>query len=296
VTVSYELSVDLGYECPFACRFCSTSAEFGRGEMSAATIDACAAFTESLSRRVGNSVSVAVGGGEPLVCRALGPFLKVMQEHALDTILCTTAAPFINEELWRLVISNVKTARVSLHTVDRELAKDIFGPRYSLDAVLQNIARLIASGVRVEVNTLVTALNAGHIDPIVRLCTRIGVQRMRLLGLARQGRADVNWTRLKLTDAEEAIIVSGAERLASRSGLELQVAGLPGVARCSHWDEDGGCLAGVGFFHINADGEVYPCPSAKSLPQFRLGVLSPTDEFSWPDRVAPCCTAAGVLA
>jgi len=115
-----------------------------------------------------------------------------------------------------------------------------------------------------------------NIDEICKYCTKRGIKKVRLLGLSKQGRAIKNWDQLSISDKENLAIVKYASELSIKRGISVEFAGLPNHRWCTHSDENGRCLGGKSFFHINTNGDIYPCPSVKSIKSKKIGsVLCP---------------------
>jgi pyrroloquinoline quinone biosynthesis protein E len=275
-----EVSVDVTYQCPFHCPFCSTAPRNELGEMSLGVARGCARFLQRLSKRFGGPVTVAVTGGEPTAAPSLLQYFRLWSKRGNYITLCTTGAVRRDGEYWcRLASSGLRTVRLSLHTVSNEKARLIFGTQYSLQTVEENIKAIVSSGVALHINFVVSEISRAGVAQIVQFCAHHGATKFRLLGLARQGRALKNWQRISVCHDEQLEVAQGAAQKCARHGLAIELAGMD--TGCSHSDPEGNCLGGYSFFHVNTDGDIYPCPAMKSIREHRIGSVLDLTHWHW---------------
>lgn len=239
-----------------------------------------AEFLEWLRDRHGQRPRTAITGGEPLAEAERLVLYSSQWGSFSDITLCTTAAIPLSSSEWSAIGgAGVNAARVSIHSTRGSDAQRWFGNPYDLGVVRENLRRMRGAGIALEVNYVLTTASADEGPHILEFCAREGIQRLRVLGLARQGRASKNWTVLKLPSEEEQRRLKCIADLCMNAGLPVDFAGFPGRTNCTHASEDGRCLGGLSFFHIATDGCVYPCPSVKALRRSAIGLLKHRSEL-----------------
>jgi molybdenum cofactor biosynthesis protein A len=98
---------------------------------------------------------VRVTGGEPFVRRGLLPFLRTLRTiEDLDTVAITTNGVGVAPRVDELAAIGVDAVNLSLDTLDRDRFRDI-ARADALDAVLATLDALLATPIRVKVNTVV---------------------------------------------------------------------------------------------------------------------------------------------
>ena len=146
--------------------------------------------------------------------------------------------------------------------------------------VNSNISLILKKGIAVDVNYVVSKVSETDYNSVIKYCLDRKVRLLRILGLAKQGKAVRNWEKVKLSILEEADLIEKINDLAESHGMSVEFVGLPNQMRCSHSDLFGRCLGGREFFHVNTNGDIYPCPSTKSLIKRKIGsVFDPDNTF-----------------
>lgn len=268
----FELSVDVTYNCPFSCAFCSSPDNNLAQSMNLDIASLCLNFAYKIYNHKDDRITITITGGEPLTLDEL-PLFILRWSNKLNIInLCTTAALDMGIRYWHdLYYCGLKTVRLSLHSISEENCRAIFGRKYSFSAVNKNIELMMDAGITVHANFLLSKLSASNIDEVWSYCFRKGIRKVRVLGLCKQGRAIDNWDRISLSQQEEALIVKHIDELSTKYGINAEFAGLPNHKWCSHSDENERCLGGTSFFHINTNGDIYACPSVKSVKSEKIG-------------------------
>ena len=167
---------------------------------------------------------------------------------------------------------------LSIHAIEDTKCKLIFGNAYSFSNVDRNVELALSAGLEIYANHLLTKQNMEQFDDVAAYLSRKGIKNVRILGLAKQGKAVNNWDALALSPREQATLVDDICNVASKYSLEVVFAGLSGHQRCTHTDHQGACLGSRTFFHIDTVGNVFPCPSVKSHQSSILGTVFRPDE------------------
>jgi MoaA/NifB/PqqE/SkfB family radical SAM enzyme len=257
-------------------------------------------FMVELTGATRESLQISITGGEPLIEPNLEKILSSWQDIAETVTICTSGGVMVSPSVWHSLHDHgLSVVRLSMHTTSDHIGKTIFGPTYSLDTVLKNAQVIKASGIDLHINFLATSLSLPGWHDVVEMCEELEVSHLRILGLSKQGHAEAEWSSLSLQeDVILRTILEIATAVESR-GLTMEIAGFQNLTACCHSDDSGRCLGGKSFFHINADGNVFPCPSVKSIPSQRLGHVSDglclirRSRFLWPVET---CNAQAMLS
>ena len=280
-----ELSVDVTYVCPFSCPFCSSAQTMLPAglNMELETASKCLSFARTV---FGNGqVLVTATGGEPLTLKTLPLIVSLWTKNHARVRLCTTAAVPLEKGYWRFLYScGIKTVHLSLPCISDEHCKTIFGEMYRFAVVNKNIDEMINAGIEISVNFLLTRLSAQHFADVLDYCHEKGIQKVRILGLARQGKSVSNWSRIAVSRDDADRFIKRTHKLWHDYPIRMEFAGLPNYEICTHMDNDGNCLGGKSFFHINTNGDIYPCPSVKSIKANRLGSIFQVEKFEASDE------------
>lgn len=262
-----ELSVDVTYQCPFSCPFCSSSQNTLPVDMGLDTALACLDFAHRIGKN--GPIVITIGGGEPITLDILSLFISVWSKNSNIIKLCTTAGTEVEKDYWR-TLSSIGLRIIHLSIPCVRDCQDVIGENYEFAVVDRNIERIMNAGIEIYVNFVLTKMNSNSFDEVLGYCISKGIKKIRVLGLAKQGRAIKNWRRIALPNSEIEFVVKRITERFRGLPITLEFAGLPNYERCTHMD-NGRCLGGKSFFHINTSGDVYPCPSTKSIKSERIG-------------------------
>lgn len=274
----FELSVDVTYKCPFSCPFCSSSQDKLLPDLDADVAQRCLDFANNISNAQDGEPEISITGGEPLILSNLPSLISLWATGSNKVILCTTGALDLGKGYWQDLRScGLQTVRLSLHSVLEDGCQAIFGSKYSFATVDRNIELIMAAGMNVQANFLASRSCIGSFNNVWAYCLKKGIEKIRVLGLSKQGRAINNWNKISVSEQEKALFVGHISELCAMDEISVEFAGLPNNRPCSHSDENGRCLGGISFFHINTDGDIYACPALKSIAAERIGsVLQPS--------------------
>lgn len=287
--MKFELSVDVTYKCPFSCPFCSSPDNNLLPDMNLDIVRKCLRFSHEIYNQKTDQIMIAITGGEPLTLDELPLFISTWSTQSNIVNLCTTAALDVEKGYWRNLRScGLQTVRLSLHSISEENCHAIFGRGYSFSTVNRNIEQIMSAGITLDVNFLVSRLSASNFDKVLDYCFKKDIRKVRVLGLCRQGRAAANWQRISMFQQEEASLVEHISELSDRYGIVVEFAGLPNHKWCTHSNEDGKCLGGITFFHINTIGDVYACPSVKSIATKKIGTVLHSKILLGKKTAFPC--------
>ncbi len=267
-----EFSIDISNNCPFACQFCSSQNNSTLSDINLETIKKIIVSTNQLYNKKKRIVTIT--GGEPLVMSKIKLYniIKTLTLNEFDVRICTTGAILLPAYYWKnLKKIGLKTIFLSLNAIKNNEAKKIYGNNYEFSIVDKNINNIIDAKILLNVNYLLTRQNSHLFKQIVEYCISKNIPKIRILGLARQGMAKLNWNTLSLTPKMEKFYIDKIINICKKLPINIVYAGLPDFKRCTHTDRTGNCIGGKYFFHINTQGDLYPCPSVKSIANEKMG-------------------------
>jgi len=266
-----ELSVDATYTCPFSCSFCSNENLHALPNMEYATAMQCRSFLSGILEVYDLPCEIAIAGGEPIADVNLEHIIGVFSQLEDCTItICTTGALSKSKDYWiGLKNSGLSRVRLSLHSMDDQICKRLFGNRYKLSVVLKSIENILASNIGIDINFLVTAINVDCLSDVCKLMQDYNLNGIRILGLSKQGNAARNWDTLKIDISESDLL--NMKQICADYNVNPVFSGIGNINSCTHADQNGNCTGGRTFFHINTNGDVFGCPASKSIKTHRIG-------------------------
>ena len=287
----FELSVDVTYECPFSCPFCSSPQSDLLPGMDVDVAQRCLNFASNISNAQAGETEISITGGEPLTLSELPSLISLWATGSNEVTLCTTAALDVGKGYWQHLRSyGLETTRLSLHSVLEDDCQAIFGNKYSFAIVDRNLELIMAAGIAVQANFLVSRLSLGGLDNVWAYCLEKGIEKIRVLGLCKQGRAIKNWNRISVSEQEKASFVRYVSELSAKDEISVEFAGFPNHRLCSHSDDNGRCLGGISFFHVNTNGDIYAWPSVKSIAAERIWSVLQAPLGDWVGSGRPTCS------
>jgi radical SAM protein with 4Fe4S-binding SPASM domain len=209
------------------------------------------------------SPSFNITGGEPFLRKDLFDILREIRGRGYDIYLLTNGTLIDESRARALKELEVKGVQVSLEGPE-ETHRMIRG-KGSFAASLRGIRHLLDAGLRVTVNTTLSAINAEHFIKLAELSAGLGVQRLGFSRLVPSGRG----AGLVNSMLSREVVRKLYERISSLSpnGLEF-VTGDPVATQMKTSLERGkdsgsipagGCAAGVSGLTFLPDGTIVPC-------------------------------------
>ncbi len=250
--------------CPVACHDCYLEAGPDRA------VDASGWREDAAKLAQAGAFEVAIGGGDP------GPLADL--EARLDALAVrgvlpnlTTSGFGITDARARALVGRVGQVNVSLDGLgdDYAAARGFDGRAQALRA----IERLVAAGVRVGVNTVVTRFNADRLASMAEALAAMGVVEWQLLRLKPVGRARATYAALRAEPAALDALWPVVERVLARGDLavRLDCALMPFLS--AHQPDPQamarlgglGCTGGREIWARTAAGRMLPCSFAADI-------------------------------
>lgn len=243
--------IELTYRCNLNCWFCYNDMNRQGRPLT------CAQYTSFFEDLVDlGTLNLIFSGGEPLAhpeffalgarARALGFVVRIKSNgHAIGKRL----ARRIRDEIDPFVIET------SLHGADAATHDRQTGVPGSFDRLVANIGIMRDAGLRVKVNSCLTAWNEGSIERLYHLADKLGVSLQ--VDPFVTPRDDGDMTPLAISASEAGLrrlyaVQKKRSAVGNRDKVRIPTPG-------SSVETDRYCGAGASTVAVNPYGEVYPC-------------------------------------
>jgi radical SAM protein with 4Fe4S-binding SPASM domain len=254
------ISWNITLKCPLKCSHCYVDA--GEAEATG-VLDTEEAFAVIDQIRATGTPVVVLSGGEPLMREDMYEIARYGTERGLRMVMGTSGYLIDHAVAVKLRDAGIRAVAISLDS-DDPATHDAFR---GLDGVWKKAVQAIGHcrdvGVGVQINMSVMQSSLSKIEGVIDLGTSLGVRNYQLFFPVPTGRAREIEPRSK-EEYEELI-----RRVLIRyrdSGMNIRPTCAPQFRRIA--DELGitrpawgrGCLAGITYCRIFANGDVTPCP------------------------------------
>jgi MoaA/NifB/PqqE/SkfB family radical SAM enzyme len=275
--VPIYISWNYTYSCNFNCRHCYSRADAYPEELGAQEYLAIAGkLVDAGVMRVG------LGGGEPLMRADCARVLSVLGGASVHTNITTNGWFLTDEVVGDLVEARLSTLYVSLDSATSDVHDEIRRKAHGHERAVAGIRRAVAAGVEVKLSTVITRLNYGELDDVVRLAEDLGVAGIEFKRFRPTGNGLSEMTALSLDAARTGEVRGRLAALAADSPLEIALF----YGAESDGGADFGCPCGVRSLTLRPNGDVAPCAYAPAV----IGNLL-VDDLGALWREAPLLTA-----
>lgn len=242
VVMPVTCEIDLSNRCQLDCSFCMYK-DFRKKNSGLLPWTLYVKLIRDLAS-AGVRSATFTGGGEPLTHPNFSVFVDIAKFSGLEVGLITNgvAAELILEEA-----SKFKFVRVSLDAGTPETYAKIKGRSYFY-RVLQNVRKLVYSGVTVGISFVVCEENKHEIPLIEKIGVDLGVKYVQIKP------AWINGSVFSGYSAKSSELSLISSRARAKDLLPCAVASLVGV--------------------VSATGDVYYCCQHRGNPKYRLGNLA----------------------
>jgi radical SAM protein with 4Fe4S-binding SPASM domain len=270
VTLSAPFRViwDVTTRCNLNCRHCYN--ESGQGE----TLSPAQLHTIAQKLSQSGIFFITLSGGEPLMEPEIWEIIKQFKSNQKTLQLISNGTLITPRIAKKLKEYNVDSIQISIdglektHDYQRQM-KGCF--KKSVNA----IQYLVAEGIPVVVNTLVSQRNIDEIPGLIDLCVQVGVTEFRTSRLVLMGRGTDLEEEVLSPEKTKKLILYILEQRKTRKDIVIS----PDECMCFlgekihdynlSWQ---GCPAGRTEGGVDAQGNVYPC-IFMSCDEFNMGNL-----------------------
>lgn len=255
-----EITIEITQKCPNRCIYCSS---FSGPDMSEgldyATV--CRVINEAKSLGVKR---INVSGGEPFLHPNIVEIVDQIYSIGLKAFIYSSGIYFadnnstsIPEYIFRSIVGKIEGLIINYETIDPTLYATIMGTVPGNHTYLsESIRRAISWGIPVEAHFVPMRCNFRQIPAVMEELIAMGVRKISILRLVRQGRATTHGDLIDFSTEDHAELVQVLRdckkqyRGAIRIGMPL-VKGRPI------------CYTGTSKLDVRYDGFVFPCEAFK---------------------------------
>jgi radical SAM protein with 4Fe4S-binding SPASM domain len=273
--------IALTYRCNLHCRFCYAACGC-HGTQDAANQMTTRQVTRVLEtiRRDAKAPSVSFTGGEPTLRPDLEELIAAAGRIGLRTNLITNGTQLAgNDRATRFRAAGLTSAQVSLEGPTHDIHDNLTGVEGSYEQTLEGLRLLRQAGIHTHTNTTINALNADHMEDLVRLVADLGLTRMSANMVIPTGSAADRTIQVPYSRVGE--IVLRIRQAARRHGVEFLWYSPTPMCLFNPLAEGLGnksCAACDGLLSVSPTGDVLPC---SSYPQPVGNLLAQRFEEVW---------------
>ena len=282
--VMTEVSIEITYDCPMRCIYCSSRASHPTRMGNELTCDEIAKILRDAWDKCGAEV-FSISGGEPLVHPKFFEILDEANRIGYELKLYTSGAQFkqgtetvqaiSTEYARRLVDYPDMTVIFDLQGVRKETVNFLMGIENAYDIVWSAIKSAMDVGLPIEAHFVPTKPNWLELTELIDEAKLLGIRKLSILRFVPQGRGRDNQNSLALSTEQFRAMVN-ILYLAKKLHPNLLRIGHPMnfcfLLEPSSKKEIAKCRGGYDAPLIKPDGRVDVCPAWKELPeQFAAG-------------------------
>jgi pyrroloquinoline quinone biosynthesis protein E len=255
----YLLLVELTYDCPLHCPYCSNSVKYPSGSQ-LSTAEWSRVFAEAAELGV---LHVGFSGGEPLQRADLVDLVAAARAAGLYSNLITSAVGLQPRRAAQLREAGLDSVQISFQSDQASLADRIAGT--TAHAIKLKAAKMVRElGFPLTLNVVLHRGNIERLEEIIVLAEDLEAERLELAntqfyGWAFQNRVSLLPTRHQI---EQATVRVAAQKKRLLGKMDILF-----VTPDYYSERPKACMNGWGrqFLTVNPVGEVLPCPTASAI-------------------------------
>jgi len=255
------LLAELTYRCPLHCVYCSNPVDYIRSGAELSTDSWLKVLREG---RALGAVQLGFSGGEPLARRDLETLVREARALGYYTNLITSGIGLDERRIAELRTAGLDHIQLSFQDSTREL-NDFLSHTRTFDLKLE-LARLIKQhGYPMVLNVVLHRQNLDHIEQILSMAERLGVEYLELANTQYYGWALLNREHLLPSREQIARAEEATRRFRERVTPNVKAYF---VVPDYYENRPKPCMNGWGsvFMVVTADGIALPCHQARMLP------------------------------
>jgi AdoMet-dependent heme synthase len=254
------ISWNITLRCPLKCTHCYVDA--GDEEVDG-VLSTQEAFSVIDQIRATGTPVVVLSGGEPLLREDVYAIARYGTERGLRMVMGTSGYLIDHDTAVNLREAGIRAVAISLDAKDAACHDAFRGVDGVWERAVEAIGHCRDAGISVQINMSVMRSAMSNVDEVIKLGTSLGVHDFQLFFPIPTGRA----RQIEPRSPEEYEELIRQILLRYRdSGLNIRPTCAPQFRRIADrlgiaspaWGR--GCLAGISYCRIFANGEVTPCP------------------------------------
>ncbi len=254
--------------CNLACAHCRAAAhcEAYPGELS---LDECKAVMDDIAS-ITDPILILTGG-EPLMRPDIWDIIDYAFEKGLHPVIGTNGTLIDDEMAAKIAEHGIPKVSVSLDFPTAKGQDAFRGAQGAFDQTMAGIANLRAHGVKVQINSTITKMNANLVDDLHDMAQSVGASDFHPFLLVPTGRGE-DLMNVELSPEEYEEVLTWAYERQKTSPMNFKPTDAPQYFRIMHQRaaaegvkltgplaHSRGCLGGISFAFISHVGDVQPC-------------------------------------
>ncbi|AYH42652.1 pyrroloquinoline quinone biosynthesis protein PqqE [Azoarcus sp. DN11] len=255
------LVLELTYECPLKCPWCSNPVDYARRKGEELTTDEWKRVLRE-GRELG-ALQLGFTGGEPLLRDDIEELVADATALGYYTNLITSGVGLTEARLVKLKEAGLKQIQLSLQSSERELTDRLVGARVH-DLKLDVARRIKAHGFPMVLNVPVFRHNIDQVSDILELAADLGVDYLEFANLQYYNWALLNRDELMPTRAQIEAAERAVQQMRERVGDRMTIYF---VIPDYYEGRPKACMNGWGAIHLTIapDGAAMPCQEARAI-------------------------------
>nr|WP_211168993.1 pyrroloquinoline quinone biosynthesis protein PqqE [Aromatoleum toluvorans] len=255
------LVLELTYECPLKCPWCSNPVDYARRKGEELTTDEWKRVLRE-GRELG-ALQLGFTGGEPLLRDDIEELVADATALGYYTNLITSGVGLSEARLVKLKEAGLKQIQLSLQSSERELTDRLVGARVH-DLKLDVARRIKAHGFPMVLNVPVFRHNIDQVADILELAADLGVDYLEFANLQYYNWALLNRDELMPTRSQIEAAEHAVQQMRERVGDRMTIYF---VIPDYYEGRPKACMNGWGAIHltIGPDGAAMPCQEARAI-------------------------------
>lgn len=254
------ISWNVTLRCPLRCSHCYVNAGDREAKGVLSTEEAYAVIDQICE--LGSPV-VILSGGEPLMRDDIFKIARYGTEKGLKMAMGTSGV-LIDEKTARdIMASGIRKVAISIDSADPKVHDTFRGLDGAWERAVQGIRHCIHEGTGVQINMTVLSPGIQAINNIVTLGTSLGVTDYQLFFPVPTGRGnEIHWLTPQVYEdlIRDVLVTYQGSSVNIRPTCAPQFRRIADTLGISNPSWGRGCIAGISYCRIFADGDVTPCP------------------------------------
>ena len=254
------ISWNITLRCPLKCAHCYVDAGDSEAEGVLSTKEAFGVIDQICE--TGKPVLV-LSGGEPLMREDIFDIARYGSDQGLRMVMGTSGILIDRKHAAKLRKAGIKAVAISLDSKDPAVHDSFRGMNGVWEKAVQAIRNCRDEGIGVQVNISVMRFDINEVNEVIDLGTSLGVRDYQVFFPVPTGRA--RETEPGKPDEYETLIRKILKKYHD-SGVNIRPTCAPQFRRIAEelgiknpsWGR--GCIAGISYCRIYANGDVTPCP------------------------------------
>ncbi len=261
-----EMFLALTNACNFRCIYCfNSSGENSRKEIGTEK------WLQFIRQAGGLEVmKCTLTGGEPMLYEGFFDILEELEKQKIMPYPCTNGSLIDDTAISKFRHFGVRSLQISMDTADPEIHHKLTATQDTFGRVVKAIESLADADIEVNVKSVLTPYNLGHIEKFTALCSQIGVHRLTLdrydVSMCGRGGSGLLITERQMEKVRDCIL-----EYQKKSASEMIV---EAVSQPKRWKKEKDivfCGAFRRSLVVLPNGDVSVCEKLVDVPEMTVG-------------------------